>query len=128
MAEEVKAIVAKGLNEMTELAAEAIRSNNGPAAALGEIERVGRQTSQRAAAPTAARPGAAVSAFEGLTPRETEVLRLVAEGLSNSEIAEQLVISIKTVKTHMGSLLAKLGARDRSQLVIAAYQAGLIAP
>jgi DNA-binding NarL/FixJ family response regulator len=63
-----------------------------------------------------------------LTERETEVLTLVAHGLSNDEIAGTLTISIKTVKTHIGNLLAKLAARDRAQLVIAAYQRGLVTP
>lgn len=63
-----------------------------------------------------------------LTERETEVLTLVARGFSNDGIAETLTISIKTVKTHIGNLLAKLTARDRAQLVIAAYEAGLIIP
>ncbi|MFT3886899.1 MAG: response regulator transcription factor [Arachnia sp.] len=61
-----------------------------------------------------------------LTPREVEVLTLVGCGLTNHEVAAQLVISVKTVKTHIGSLLAKLQARDRAQLVIAAYEAGLV--
>ncbi|WP_366505459.1 response regulator transcription factor [Tessaracoccus sp.] len=61
-----------------------------------------------------------------LTPREVEVLTLVGRGLTNHEVAAQLVISVKTVKTHIGSLLAKLQARDRAQLVIAAYEAGLV--
>lgn len=65
--------------------------------------------------------------LEILTERETEVLTLVARGLSNDDIAGALTISIKTVKTHIGSLLAKLHARDRAQLVIAAYEHGLIA-
>ncbi|MBB5789846.1 response regulator [Jiangella mangrovi] len=60
-----------------------------------------------------------------LTERETEVLALVASGLSNDEIAAALFISVKTVKTHIGHLLAKLAARDRAQLVIAAYENGL---
>ena len=63
-----------------------------------------------------------------LTDRETEVLVLVARGLSNDEIADALRISIKTVKTHIGNLLAKLAARDRAQLVITAYETGLVAP
>ncbi|MFF4627100.1 MULTISPECIES: response regulator [Streptomyces] len=61
----------------------------------------------------------------GLTNREQEVLVLIANGLSNQEISERLVISMPTVKTHVGSLLAKLHARDRAQLVIIAYESGL---
>lgn len=60
-----------------------------------------------------------------LTARELEVLRLVAAGRSNQEIAEELVVSPLTAKTHVARILAKLGARDRVQLVIAAYEAGL---
>ena len=66
--------------------------------------------------------------LDRLTDRETDVLIVVARGLSNDEIAAALTISIKTVKTHIGSLLAKLHARDRAQLVITAYEAGLVAP
>ncbi|MFF4543557.1 LuxR C-terminal-related transcriptional regulator [Streptomyces sp. NPDC001406] len=61
----------------------------------------------------------------GLTKREQEVLVLIANGLSNTEISAHLVISMPTVKTHVGSLLAKLHARDRAQLVIIAYESGL---
>ncbi|MFJ9036849.1 response regulator [Streptomyces sp. NPDC102406] len=64
----------------------------------------------------------------GLTRREQEVLVLIANGLSNAEIGERLVISLPTVKTHVSSLLAKLRARDRAQLVIIAYESGLAEP
>jgi DNA-binding NarL/FixJ family response regulator len=63
-----------------------------------------------------------------LTQREREVLTLVARGLSNTEISSQLCVSLPTVKTHVGRLLSKLCARDRAQLVIAAYEAGLVSP
>jgi DNA-binding NarL/FixJ family response regulator len=78
-----------------------------------------------------ARPGTAPrrpDRLEAITDREREVLTLVGRGLSNTEIAEELHISVATAKTYMTRLLAKLDARDRVHLVILAYEAGLVAP
>jgi DNA-binding NarL/FixJ family response regulator len=73
-------------------------------------------------------PGAAASALAGLTEREADVVRLVARGLSNAEIAQELFLSTATIKTHINRVLAKLGLRDRVQLVVRAYESGLIRP
>lgn len=66
--------------------------------------------------------------LDGLTPRETEVLRLIATGLDNTGIAEELGIGVQTVKNHITSVFAKLGLRDRAQAVISAYESGLVSP
>jgi DNA-binding NarL/FixJ family response regulator len=78
---------------------------------------------ERSSAPVAAPDG-----FDLLTPRETEVLQAVARGLSNTEIAAALYMSHATAKTHVSRLLTKLNARDRAQLVMLAYEAGVVAP
>ena len=80
------------------------------------------------AAPAGALAGRRADDVGALTPRQREVLLLIARGLSNSEIEVELGITRATCRSHITALLARLGARDRAQLVIAAYEAGLISP
>ena len=85
-----------------------------------------RLIAEFAARPAADRPRPV--ALNALTPRETDVLRLIARGRSNQEIAADLVVAEQTVKTHIGRILAKLGLRDRAQAVVFAYETGLVVP
>jgi DNA-binding NarL/FixJ family response regulator len=85
----------------------------------------------RVIAASAAAPApdpAAAARLASLTQRETDVLRLVAEGLTNAEIGERLFMSPATARTHVSRILTKLGARDRTQLVVMAYESGLVRP
>jgi DNA-binding NarL/FixJ family response regulator len=88
----------------------------GPAATRRLVERFAHQ------------PAADAGRLDELTEREREILRLLAQGNSNAELAERLYVSEATVKTHVSAVLRKLGVRDRVQAVIAAYEAGLVRP
>lgn len=98
---------------------DALLSPRATRALLDRYARIGRQAAASAEPPADLGP---------LTERETEVLVRVAQGLSNARIAEELVISPLTAKTHVNRIMTKLGAHDRAQLVIAAYENGLVEP
>jgi DNA-binding NarL/FixJ family response regulator len=87
-----------------------------------------RRLIERYTRPPAAGVAESGDALATLTPREQEVLELIARGLSNAEIADHLVLGEATVKTHVGRVLAKLGLRDRVQAVVLAYEAGVVRP
>jgi DNA-binding NarL/FixJ family response regulator len=87
-----------------------------------------RRLIERYTRPPAAGVAEGGDALATLTPREQEVLELIARGLSNAEIADHLVLGEATVKTHVGRVLAKLGLRDRVQAVVLAYEAGVVRP
>lgn len=95
------------------------RAGHGPGSGAGVDRNRSALTSRRAEAE---------DRISGLTPREREILAQAGSGLSNHEIAERLVLSPLTVKTHISRVLTKMGARDRAQLVVIAYEAGLINP
>jgi DNA-binding CsgD family transcriptional regulator len=90
--------------------------------------RLARATDQLTEAQRRLPSGPAPEDLATLTPREIEVARAIAKGMSNAEIAAELNLSEWTVKTHVGSILRKLGLRDRAQVVVAAYESGLVTP
>ncbi|RII16039.1 Transcriptional regulatory protein DegU [Streptomyces sp. YIM 130001] len=96
--------------------------------APGVTRRLIREFARRPVGGGTGRGGVAARTLDAITVREREVLTLVGSGLSNTEIADRLHLSVATAKTYLTRLLAKLDARDRVQLVIIAYEAGLVSP
>jgi DNA-binding NarL/FixJ family response regulator len=96
------------------------------AVAAGDALSMPRATERLISAVASVEPTRHAAAFDSLTDRESEVLVLAARGLSNVEIAEELGVSIQTIKTHLKHVYMKIGARDRVQAVIAAYEHGLV--
>jgi DNA-binding NarL/FixJ family response regulator len=92
------------------------------AGTLGTVQPVASDFAQR----FHRRPGQGRADINLLTEREREVLALVAQGLSNTDITDRLHVSLPTVKTHVSRILSKLGARERTQLVVIAYESGLV--
>jgi DNA-binding NarL/FixJ family response regulator len=115
------AFLLKDAKESQLLAAIRVVADGGALFAPGITERLVARFAEPAPEPSG-------EALRTLTAREREVLALVARGLSNAEIAQQLVVSEHTTKTHVASLLAKLGLRSRVQAVVVAYESGLVRP
>ena len=90
--------------------------------------RITRRLIEEFASARPAEPATPPPSFDELTPRELEVFKLIARGMSNAEIAAELVVSETTVKTHVARLLMKLGLRDRVQAVVLAYESGVVMP
>jgi two-component system NarL family response regulator len=96
---------------------------------ISRFSREGREPGESAGQPAAARRGGAEAPDpEALTPRELEIVGLLAQGKSNPQIAQELVISRATAKTHVERIIGKLGASDRTQAALRAIELGLVAP